>query len=255
MIRFILAFGFIALFLIFSSPLLLVEYFIGKINPEMKSKSSLAIVNWAFRVVIFITGARLHISGRENIPDDEPVLYVPNHNGYMDIVISYTLVKNPTGYISKDVFKFIPFLPLWMKNLHCKFIKRKDIKSGMKVILDAIDDIGKGISACIFPEGTRNRSGDELCMNAFHEGSLKIATKTGCKIIPVAMTGTADIFENHFPFVKKADVNIVYGKPIDPNNIPAEYGKKVGAYTQSVIYEMLCEIKGVDPKERPLTLK
>ena len=48
MIRFIFVVLFVVLFLILSTPLMLVEWIIGKFNPGLKDKSSLAIVNWAF---------------------------------------------------------------------------------------------------------------------------------------------------------------------------------------------------------------
>ena len=49
MIRFIFVVLFVVLFLILSTPLMLVEWIIGKFNPGLKDRSSLAIVNWAFR--------------------------------------------------------------------------------------------------------------------------------------------------------------------------------------------------------------
>ena len=52
-------------------------------------------------------------------------------------------------------------------------------------------------------------------MMEFKEGSMKIAEKTGCPIIPVAMTGTAEIFEKHIPSIKKSHVTVTFGKPID----------------------------------------
>lgn len=48
----------------------------------------------------------------------------------------------------------------------------------------------------------------------FHEGSLKIAEKSGCPVIPVAMVGTAEVFERHFPWIRPSHVIIEYGKPI-----------------------------------------
>ena len=76
-----------------------------------------------------------------------------------------------------------------------------------------VDYVKNGISICIFPEGTRN-NGEELSMLPFRDGALKIAEKTGCAIIPISMNNTADIFEAHFPRVKKVHVVIEYGKPI-----------------------------------------
>ena len=73
----------------------------------------------------------------------------------------------------------------WMKALYCLFLDRKDIKAGLKTILQGIEYIKRGISICIFPEGTRNRTDEML---PFKEGSMKIAEKTGCPIIPMAIT-------------------------------------------------------------------
>ena len=56
MIRFIFVVLFVVLFLILSTPLMLVEWIIGKFNPGLKDKSSLSIVNWAFRQVIRLAG-------------------------------------------------------------------------------------------------------------------------------------------------------------------------------------------------------
>ncbi len=72
----------------------------------------------------------------------------------------------------------------------------------LKTILQAIDYVKHGISICIFPEGTRNK-GEELSLLPFHNGSFKIAEKTGCPIIPMSLNNTCDIFEGHFPFIKK----------------------------------------------------
>lgn len=110
----------------------------------------------------------------------------------------------------------------------------------MKVILSAIDKVKRGISIFIFPEGTRNRDKeDSTSILPFKDDSFKIAQKTGCKIIPVAITGTNGIFEDHFPLIKKGDVIIEYGKPITFAELSAEDQKHVGLYFQNRIQDML----------------
>ena len=76
-------------------------------------------------------------------------------------------------------------------------------------------------------------------MLPFKEGSFKIAEKSGCPIIPMAITNSADVLEAHIPRVKKAHVIVEYGKPIYPNELDKEQKKKIGAYCQDVIAEML----------------
>ena len=235
MIRLILVAIFLVLFLVLGIPLLLIEWVIGKFNQRAKDISSLRIVQWAFKVILFLAGTKVVIKGEENVPKNEPVLYVGNHRSYFDIVITYSRVPNLTGYIAKKEMLRWPLLVNWMKNLHCLFLDRQDVKQGLKTILTAIDKVKAGISICIFPEGTRNRVNDTFM--EFHEGSFKIAEKTGCPIIPMSINNSAQIFEDHIPKIKKAHVVLEYGKPIYPAELSKEERKHLGVYTQNIIKE------------------
>lgn len=236
MIRLILVAVFLVLFLVLGIPLLLIEWVIGKFNQRAKDISSLRIVQWAFKMILFLAGTKVVIKGEENVPKNEPVLYVGNHRSYFDIVITYSRVPDLTGYIAKKEMLRWPLLVNWMKNLHCLFLDRQDVKQGLKTILTAIDKVKAGISICIFPEGTRSKDGKML---PFKEGSMKMATKTGCPIIPIAISNSAQIWEAHFPKMKPAHVVVEYGAPIYPKELSKEEQKFIGAYTQQKIQEML----------------
>lgn len=236
MIRIILTASFVILFLVLGSPLLLMEHIMQKSDPEKMSRSSLKIVQWAFRCVLFFSGTKLTVIGREQIPEDRPVLYVGNHRSYFDIVIGYTLIKGECGFVAKKEMERIPLLSHWMRNLHCLFLDRENIKEGLKTILAAIDCVKKGVSIWIFPEGTRCKTEEML---PFKEGSFKIAEKSGCPIIPVAMSHTADIFENHFPRIKKTHVTVEFGTPIETTGLSREEKKELCETVQNRIKEML----------------
>ena len=128
MIRFICIVIFVILFLVLSIPLLIAEWIIGRFNPELKSRSSLAIVNWAFRVCLWLAGTQITYLGEDRVPKDVAVLYIGNHRSYFDILMTYVRVPRPTGYIAKKEMLRYPLLVNWMKNLHCLFLDRKDIK-------------------------------------------------------------------------------------------------------------------------------
>ena len=238
MIRLILIGLFLFLYLIVFSPALLVEWIIGKINPTARAKSSLWLVQHAFGLILFLAGTKIEVRGREHIPEDKPVLYVGNHRSYFDIVIGYRLIKGECGFVAKKEMEKILFLRRWMKNLHCLFLDRSNIKEGLKTILTGIDYVKNGISIWIFPEGTRNKGKGML---DFKEGSMKIAEKTGCPIIPVAFTGTAEIFESHIPWVKRSHVTVTFGEPIDIKALDKEQKKFLGSYTRQKILDMLPE--------------
>ena len=234
--RLILIIIFLLIFFIISIPLFLIEIIIGKLNHHKQVASSQKIVVMAFRVVLLLAGVKRTVVGLENIPTDEPVLYVSNHRSYFDIPVAYVCLPTLTGFIAKKEIGRIPFLRTWMRFVQCLFLDREDIRQGMKTILQAIEQIKAGYSIFISPEGTRNHGKEML---PFKEGSFKIAEKTGCAIIPVAFTNTDDIFENHIPSVRSTKVVIEFGKPIYPDRLDKELKKRLGSYIQNIIKEML----------------
>ena len=244
MFRFICIVIFLILFLILTIPILIVEWIIGKFAPNARDISSLRIVQWGFKVILKITGVKTTVIGEENIPD-EAVLFVGNHRSYFDILLTYSRCKRLTGYVAKKEMERFPLLSNWMRNLHCLFLDRTDLKQGLKTILEAVEKVKSGISICIFPEGTRNKAENELDLLPFHEGSFKIATKAKCPIIPIAMNNTAQMWEAHFPTMKPCHVILEYGKPIYPETLSKEDQRHLGAYTQNVIKEMLTKNQGL----------
>ncbi len=237
MIRFIIGCIFLGTVLLLSYLIFPIVWLVGKCNPQAKDYFSLRFIQWGFEVILWIAGTKVTVIGKENMPD-EAALYVGNHRSFFDILIMYVQCKDLTGFVAKDSLDKIPSLRVWMRYAYCLFLDRKDIKQGMKTILQAIDYVKQGVSIGIFPEGTRN-DGEELSMLPFKEGSFKIALKTGCPIVPVAINNSAEIFENHFPKLKKTHVVIEYGKPIYPSDLTNEEKKHVGMTCQNIIREML----------------
>lgn len=227
---------FLIIFLILSIPLFLFEYILGKFNKRAMVASSQKIVVGAFHVFLWICGVKITVIGRENVPSDEAVLYISNHRSYFDIPVAYVTVPTLTGFMAKKEIKKIPFLSTWMILMQCLFLDRDDIKQGLKTILKGIEQVKDGYSVFIAPEGTRSQGAEML---PFKEGSFKISEKTGCAIIPVAISNTDELFEKHVPWIKSNHVIIEYGKPIYPKTLSKEEVRFLGSYTQNIIKDML----------------
>jgi 1-acyl-sn-glycerol-3-phosphate acyltransferase len=209
-------------YLLFSIFVWIFEAIVGVFSKKAMERQCFRFVQWGFTCVRNIAGIRLETIGLENVPKDKPVLYIGNHRSFFDVVISYSQVPGITGFISKKEVQKVPLLSTWMKINHCLFLDRKDLRQGLKVITDAIEEVKRGYSIFIYPEGTRSKDGK---LGDFKAGSFKIATRTDCPIIPVAITGTDNILENHFPWIKRAKVSITYGKPIPTASLTSEEQK------------------------------
>lgn len=244
MIRFIACVTYLILFLVLSLPVLFVEWIIGKFDPKLKARSSMALVSWGFRCITALAGTKVIVKGRENIPTDTAVLYVGNHRSFFDIVLTCTLFPGVTGYVAKVEMKKAPILSLWMKNIHCLFLDRDNIKEGLKTILAGVEEVKNGYSLCIFPEGTRNKVNDTFL--PFKEGSLKIAEKGNVPIVPLTLVNTAQIFEDHFPKVKKTTVVIDFGQPVYLDRLDKETRRGLGNYVFNLIKDRYFSLKESD---------
>ena len=241
MIRLILVALYLFLFLILSIPVLVAEWLIGKRNPSLKDQSSKAVVGWGFRCIAFLAGAKVIVKGRENIPANGAVLFVGNHRSYFDIVLTYPIFPRVTGYVAKKEMTRYPLLVNWMRNIHCLFLDRDNIKEGLKTILNGVEEVKSGVSLCIFPEGTRNKVNDTLL--PFREGSFKIAEKGGVPVVPMVIVNAADVFEDHLPWIKRATVVIEFQPPLNLKEMDKSAKKNLGIHVSGLISESYFQLK------------
>lgn len=241
MIRFILIVLYLLLFLTLTIPLLIAEWIIGRRWPARRDYSSRAVVRWGFRCITFLAGTKVIVLGQENIPKEGASLFVGNHRSYFDIVLTYGHFPGITGYVAKKEMLRYPLLSSWMRNIHCLFLDRDNIKEGLKAILAGAEEVRSGVSICIFPEGTRNRT--EETFLPFHEGSFKIAEKGGVPIVPMVIVNSASAFEDHLPRVKRTTVVIEFQPAIDLKEMDRSARKNVGAHVREIISKRYFELK------------
>ncbi|MCI5650139.1 MAG: lysophospholipid acyltransferase family protein [Fusicatenibacter sp.] len=243
MLKFILVVILVILYLVLTLPILLFLWLIGLKKPHVRDVVTRAMIRWIFRVILFVSGVKVTVKGLDQLPKDQAMLYIGNHRSYFDILLTYATMPGPCGFVAKKELGKFPVFNVWMKYIHCLFLDRTDIKQGLQMILSGCEEIKNGTSIFIFPEGTRGKSVSELDMLPFHNGSFKIATKTGCPIVPVAIINSREIFEAHLPKIHSTHVTLEYGTPILPSELTREEKREIGTYTQQILHDMLQELK------------
>ena len=74
-----------------------------------------------------------------------------------------------------------------------------------------------GRSVVIYPEGTRST---DCTLGEFRSGALRLARDCGVPIVPVAVTGTADVLPKGGRF-SRAPMQVRIGAPVDPHSTSA----------------------------------
>jgi 1-acyl-sn-glycerol-3-phosphate acyltransferase len=171
---------------------------------------------WAL-IILAVSGCKLTVTGREHIPREGGFCLVANHNSIFDIVLLLATVGRPFGFIAKKELKAVPLINFWIPLLGGLFIDRKNIRKAIGTINEGIGRIKAGGAMIIFPEGTRGKGKGML---PFKPGSLKLATKAGAPMVPLAITGSYDVFEKNYRF-RPGPVSINFAPPIPTADIPA----------------------------------
>lgn len=219
MFRTILFFPGIILSLIISPiGLIKVKYYEKKGNMKKREEAIHSITSLWARFVMKLAGAKVSVTGLENVPKDEAVLFVANHQSNFDIPLLMSQIDKPKGFIAKKELESWPLISLWMKYINCVFMDRDNMRKSAEAIVQGINILKSGFSMVIFPEGTRSKGGPS---HEFKAGSFKLATKSKVKIIPVTIDGSYKLLEETGK-IKKSNVNLTIHEAIDTTKLSKE---------------------------------
>lgn len=200
------------------------------------------VYHWC-SVLLRLSGARIKVEGKENIPTDRPCVFVANHRSLYDIPLMLTSLDKPHGLLAKQEADKIPFINRWMKILGCVFVVREDAKASMKALNAATETVRSGESFTIFPEGTRYK-GEEGGIGEFKGGAFRIATKTGAPVVPVVLHNARACFEQNHYFLVPRDVTVRILPPIETKELSREQQKELPVEVQQMIHGELEKICG-----------
>lgn len=175
---------------------------------------------------------RVHTTGTEKIPQDEPFLLVSNHIHDLDpAVIYYAVPDSRLAFIAKrEVRDLFPFVYKALHKLSGLPIDRENNREAAKTIINATRLIKeKTNSVAVFPEGYVSKSGELL---PIRNGALKMATKSQCKIVVCTLWGTKDIPKNLLR--RKTDIYFDVLEVIDTvdNTHTVELGEQIHTLMQ-----------------------
>lgn len=180
-------------------------------SPEKYDNAVYWIVNGWAAYILKVIGVKVELKGIENLPEGN-CLIVSNHQGNADFLVLMSRLNKHMGFLAKKEILKLHIVGTWMKAMHCVFIDRENIRESLKAINEGIDNLEKGYSMVIFPEGTRSKS---HVLGEFKKGSMKMATKASVPIVPIVLDNTFKVFEEGNGKLRPAEVTMSILEPID----------------------------------------
>lgn len=198
-----------------------ISFFIYYINSE----KTLRFWFW----VLSNTFYKVEVVGKENIPEDGPLIICSNHVSYIDWWFIYAVSPRPVRFVIDNKFYSMPTGKFWFSQAGLiPIATRKESEEVLKQAYDNIsDNIQSGACLGLFPEGWITRDGE---MKKFQPGIIKIINRDPVPIVPISLNGLwGSVFSYEggkvlfkFPKTLRRTVTVTIGEPIDPSNYDAE---------------------------------
>lgn len=136
-----------------------------------------------------LIGIKHEIIFEENFKSSTPIIFVANHQSYMDIPVTVHSINTPYRILAKSEMAKIPIFGFIYKKAAI-MVDRSDRSKRGQSYLELKESVRKGISVLVYPEGTFNETGKPL--KEFYDGAFKLAVNTQTDIQPMVILDTLD---------------------------------------------------------------
>ena len=152
---------------------------------------------------------KMHVTGLENIPGQGGVVFICNHQSYLDPLFCGIKLKRPIHFIARRSLLNHPVFGAIIKALNIIPIKRG--KPDLSAIKLSIKRLKQEQIICLFPEGTRTSDGK---IAPLKPGFSFLCIRAKVPIVPVLVEGAFDAWPRHKKLFRPGSIFVQYGKPI-----------------------------------------
>jgi 1-acyl-sn-glycerol-3-phosphate acyltransferase len=197
--------------------------------------------------LIFLTGSKVHVQGREKIDFSKAHVFVCNHQSALDIAVVFKVLPVGVRFIAKKELKNIPFLGWYMQAMGMIFIDRKDPRKARESLRMTGKLMEKGANIAAFPEGTRSEDGR---IQPFKKGVFVVAIQSGIPLVPIAIEGTRRVMPKNSLRVRPHPIFVSVGDPIPTENLTYDDREALTHEVRKKLVELNFAVGGLGGAER-----
>ena len=182
------------------------------------NRISSVVRHWLWRAASAVSGG-LTVTGQWRVKGG--CVVVANHSSHADTAVLLAALPpmaKPVFVAAADYWFDVPVRRFIASSLAGVLPVRRSGGGGFEAMLAAVRPaLEAGRTVVIYPEGTRSTNG---IVGEFRSGALRLARECGVPVVPVALTGTADVLPKGGHY-SPAPMQIRIGEPVDPDSVSA----------------------------------
>src|ERR1044072_2023461 len=153
----------------------------------------------------------VHVHGAEHLRAGESYVFLSTHQSWMDIPVMLGYLPAQLRIAAKREVFHIPFLGWHMQRSGQIPINRGSTAESIESLQRAARLLGDGVSAFLFPEGTRTRDG---ALQPLKKGGFRLALESGLPLVPVTIKGTRRAMPRGSMVLRAGPVEMYLAPPI-----------------------------------------
>lgn len=187
-----------------------------------------------------IMGIKVEVMGRENF-SVWPAIVTGNHQSGLDMATLGDICPPGIVVVGKKELRYIPFFGLMFEAFGNVLINRSDRVNALSDLNAASAEMKKkNLSAWIFPEGTRNASGEGLL--PFKKGAFYMAIQAQIPIIPVVCSRLEKLVSFPEKYARGGKLYVKVCKPIPTQGLKTTDVDQLLGQTREVMLAALNEL-------------
>ncbi len=187
---------------------------IAQVVTHRRTPTTANFKRWATRwggAILKGAGIRVRLVDHAHLDPAQPVVFAPNHQSGLDILVLAAALPYPFGFAAKAELKDVPFLGHAIAGSPSLFVDKRDARRAVETIREAAERIRAGMSVLIFPEGKRTYSGG---LDRFERGAFVLAVEAGVPLVPVSLHGAYRLVDERRGLLRRGEVTVVVHPPI-----------------------------------------
>lgn len=184
------------------------------------------------RMMLFVAGVKLEVTGLEKINPRLGYVFVGNHRSHVDAAVVFKTIPGDVRFlIKKEVFR-IPLLSFALRTMGMIEVDRSDTEAAARSIDRAVSEIRAGRSVILFPEGTRSRKPEVL---PFKKGAFVLAIKSQAAVVPFTLIGAGEALPPDTILLYGGKVQLIFHEPIETSGMSLEDRDQLLLRTQEIV--------------------
>ena len=199
-------------------------------------------MHWVYYSGRFLTRMLLllltswRVIGKENIPDQGPLLIVANHLNLADPPIIGASISRKAIFMAKEELFRPRFSSYFIRNFGAFPVRRGGLDR--KALKQAEQLLAQGVALIMFPEGKRSKSAR---LQPAFPGSALIASRISAPILPVGITGTENIRGAGW-WLRRPQITVNIGHPFHLPSVSSKLTRIERTQLTSFIMERIAEL-------------